>query len=202
MSKLDLDGLNKLYRQPHPLVVAKTLDHIERHGRRFIELSPFCVISSAGPDGRQDVSPRGGEPGFVHVADEKTLLLPDRGGNNRLDNIRNMLSGSGQIGMMFLIPGVDDVFRVNGRVEVLDDADLLQAFIEFGKPPKVILRVTVEEAFIHCPKALMRGRLWDPTAQIDRALLPSGTEMFTDQLGLPKPTEPEAVIVEAYRKDL
>jgi PPOX class probable FMN-dependent enzyme len=202
MTDLALDDLDRLYRRPHPLVMAKTLDHIEQHGARFIGLSPFCVISSAGQDGAQDVSPRGGEPGFVHVADRKTLLMPDRGGNNRLDSLRNLLGGSGRIGMMFLIPGIDDVFRVNGRAAAVEPGDLAAQFMEFGKPPRLILRITVEEAFLHCPKALMRSRLWDPDARIDRSALPTGSEMFSDQLGLPKPTVKEQDVVAGYRTQL
>jgi uncharacterized protein len=202
LDQLTANDLDRLYRKPHPLVLAKTLDRIEQHGRRFIGLSPFCVISSAGPDGRQDVSPRGGEPGFVHVANEKTLLMPDRGGNNRLDSLRNLLAGSGQIGLMFLIPGVDDVFRVNGRASLIDDAELAKDFVEFGKPPRAVLSIAVEEAFLHCPKAIMRGRLWDPDARVDRSVLPTGSEMFSDQLGLSKPTVPEAKVIEGYREQL
>lgn len=202
MGAVTLDELNRMYRAPHPLVLAKTLDHIDRHARQFIGLSPFCVISSAGPDGRQDISPRGGEPGFVHVADDKTLMMPDRGGNNRLDSLRNLLSGPGQIGMMFMIPGVDDIFRVNGRVSVLNDPELLQQFVEFKKPPLSILSIAVEEAFLHCPRALMRGRLWDPEARIDRSVMPTATEIFHDHVGLAKPTASEDEILADYRKHL
>lgn len=203
MTDVTLEGLDTLYRKPHPLVVAKTLDHVEPHSRRFIATSPFCVISSADADGRQDVSPRGGEPGFVHVSEDgKTMFMPDRGGNNRLDNLRNLLGGSGQIGMMFMIPGVDDVLRVNGRAAVVDDAELAAQFEEFGKLPKAIVRIDVQEVFLHCPKALMRARLWDEEAKIDRASLPTATDMFTDQLGLPKSTTPEEQVIESYRQQL
>lgn len=187
MKTLQLADLDQIYKPPGKLVRDKVLNVVEKHGRSFIALSPFCVISSAGPDGGVDVSPRGGEPGFVHVSEDgTTLFLPDRPGNNRLDTLRNLLSGSGRIGMMFMIPGFDDIYRVNGSAAATDDPDLLGQFVEFGKTPRLVLQITVEEAFLHCPKALMRARLWDPEAQVDRSALPTGAEMIFDQLQLGK----------------
>jgi PPOX class probable FMN-dependent enzyme len=202
MIELALEDLDRVYRKPHPLVVAKTMDKLDVHSRHFLRLASFCVISSAGPDGRQDVSPRGGEPGFVHALDDDTLLMPDRNGNNRLDSLRNLLSGSGQIGMMFMICGLNDVLRVNGRASVVEDEALLQRFIEFGKPPRAIVRIAVEEVFLHCPKALMRGGIWDPETWPDRSGLPSASEMFSDQLNLPKPTVSEEQVAANYRTQL
>jgi PPOX class probable FMN-dependent enzyme len=202
MGELALDDLERVYRKPHPLVVAKTLPKLDVHARHFLSLASFCVISSAGPDGRQDVSPRGGEPGFVHAEDDQTLLMPDRNGNNRLDSMRNLLGGSGQIGMMFMIPGLSDVLRVNGRATVLEDEALLGRFIEFGKPPKAIVRIAVEEVFLHCPKALMRAGLWEPERWPDRSALPSAMEMFSDQLNLPKPTATPEEVDANYRTQL
>jgi PPOX class probable FMN-dependent enzyme len=203
MKTLDLAGINELYKQPGKLVLDKVLDHVEKHGRAFIGLSPFCVVSSAGPDGAVDVSPRGGEPGFVHVSEDgRTLYLPDRPGNNRLDTIRNLLAGPGRIGLMFMIPGFDDVFRVNGRASATDDQDLLAQFVEFGKLPRLVLVVAVEEAFLHCPKAIMRARLWEADAQVERATLPSGAEMVMDQLNLGKPPISDEAIIESYKTQL
>jgi len=184
-------------------VLDKVLNHVDSHGRSLVALSPFCVVSAAGPDGRLDVSPRGGEPGFVHVSEDgRTLFLPDRPGNNRLDILRSILAGDGRIGMMFMIPGFDDVYRVNGRAEASDDADLLAQFEEFGRLPRLVLRIAVEEAFLHCPKAIMRGRLWDPDARVERSLLPSGAEMVSDQLKLgPLPVTNEQII-ESYKTQL
>ena len=199
---LTLEDLDRLYKPAHPLIKAKAMPRIDRHGARFIQLSPFCMVASAGADGGIDVSPRGGEPGFIHVRDEQTLMMPDRSGNNRLDTFRNILGGSGKVGLIFMIPGVEEAYRVNGRAALMADPELLTQFIEFGKPARSVLRIDVEEAFLHCPKAIMRGRLWDPEAQIDRSLLPTGSEMFSDQMNLPKPTVSEAVIREEYSKDL
>ena len=203
MKTLQLADIDGLYRAPGKLVLDKVLGHVEKHGKSFIALSPFCVISSAGPNGAIDVSPRGGEPGFVHVSEDgKTLFLPDRPGNNRLDNIRNLLTGPGSIGMMFMIPGFDDVFRVNGRASASDEADLLAQFVEFGKTPRLVLSIAVEEAFFHCPKAIMRAKLWEPEAQVERSALPSGAEMVMDQLQLGKPQVSDEVIIESYKTQL
>ena len=203
MKTLDLAGIDALYRQPGKLVLDKVLDHVEKHGRAFIGLSPFCVVSSAGPDGAVDVSPRGGEPGFVHVSEDgRTLYLPDRPGNNRLDTIRNLLSGPGRIGLMFMIPGFDDVLRVNGRASATADPDLLAKFVEFGKTPRLVLMVAVEEAFLHCPKAIMRARLWEADAQIERTTLPSGSEMIFEQLNMGKVPVPNEQIIASYREQL
>ncbi|MCR5880986.1 pyridoxamine 5'-phosphate oxidase family protein [Phenylobacterium sp. J367] len=116
----------------------------------------------------------------------KALFMPDRPGNNRIDSLKN-LSETGEIGMMFMIPGMDDVYRVNGRAELVNDQDLAEAFIEFGKAPRSVLRIEVREAFLHCPKALMRADLWGDTHRIERAEFPSLAEMVSDQIGLPKP---------------
>ena len=187
MSETMQDQLARLYQPPHPRTVAKAIDHVDPHGRRFIALSPFVVMGSVGQGG-VDVSPRGGGPGFVKVDEAgRTLLMPDRPGNNRIDSLKN-LADTGEVGLMFMIPGVDDIYRVNGRAELADDPALIQAFVEFGKPPRSVLRIAVREAFLHCPKALMRADLWGDSHRVDRATLPSLAEMVSDQIGLPKPT--------------
>lgn len=195
--------LNERYPPPHRFTVAKCLDHIDPHGRRFVELSPFLALASTGPDGRLDVSPRGGGPGFVRVSEDgKSLIMPDRPGNNRLDTLRNIAEGSGEVGLMFMIPGVDDIYRVNGRASVLVDDSLAQTFQEFGKVPKSLLKVEVREAYLHCPKALMRADLWGDTHRVDRAALPSLTEMVSDQIGLPKPQTSHEQDVEGLKQSL
>ncbi|MEO8115761.1 MAG: MSMEG_1061 family FMN-dependent PPOX-type flavoprotein [Phenylobacterium sp.] len=194
--------LERLYKPPHPLTVAKALDHVDVHGRRFIALSPFVVLGSVGEDG-VDVSPRGGGPGFVKVeADGRTLLMPDRPGNNRLDSLKNITSSAGEVGLMFMIPGVDDIYRVNGRATVIEDSALADQLAEFGKTPKTILRITVKQAFLHCPKALMRADLWGDSHRVDRSTLPSLVEMVSDQLNLPKPATTHDQQVEDLKKSL
>lgn len=195
--------LKERYKAPHRFTIAKCLDHIDPHGRRFIALSPFAAVASVGPDGSLDVSPRGGGPGFVRVADDgKCLIMPDRPGNNRLDTLKNIADGSGEVGFMFMIPGVDDIYRVNGRASVLVDDELARSFEEFGKVPVSLLQVEVREAYLHCPKALMRADLWGDTHRIDRATLPSLTEMVSDQIGLPKPTSTHEDDVEGLKQSL
>jgi hypothetical protein len=182
--------LDRLYSPPHPRTVQKDIGHVDKYGRRFIELSPFVALASVGANGAVDVSPRGGGPGFVHVAEDGlSLLIPDRPGNNRLDSLRNIAEGSGEIGLMFMIPGIDDIYRVNGRASLVVDEALAQQFVEFGKLPKTLVRVQVREAYLHCPKALMRADLWGDRHRVERSILPSLSEMVSEQVGLPKPTD-------------
>ena len=195
--------LNDRYKPPHRFTVAKCLDHIDPHGRRFIALSPFAAVASTGPNGSLDVSPRGGGPGFVRVSEDgKSLIMPDRPGNNRLDTLRNIAEGSGEVGFMFMIPGIDDIYRVNGRASVVVDDALSETFVEFGKVPTSLLRVEVREAYLHCPKALMRADLWGDSHRVDRATLPSLTEMVSDQIGLPTPATTHAEQIEGLRETL
>ncbi|HEX2815217.1 MAG TPA: MSMEG_1061 family FMN-dependent PPOX-type flavoprotein [Phenylobacterium sp.] len=195
-------ALAELYKPPHPLTVAKALDRIDPHGRRFIELSPFLVIGSAGEAGL-DVSPRGGGPGFVRVAEDGlSLLMPDRPGNNRLDTLKNIAAGAGEVGLMFMIPGVDDIYRVSGVASLETDEGLCATFEEFGKTPRTLLRVAVREAFLHCPKALMRADLWGESHRVERSVLPSLSEMISDQLKLEKPTATHDEQVLGLRKSL
>ncbi len=180
--------LDALYKAPHPITVAKCLDHVDPHGRRFIELSPFATIATVGPDGQVDVSPRGGGPGFVRVSEDgRHLVMPDRPGNNRLDSLRNIAEGSGEVGLMFMIPGIDDIYRVNGPASLVVDDALAAQFTEFGKVPKTLLKIAVREAYLHCPKALMRADLWGDSHRVDRATLPTLTEMVADQVGVALP---------------
>jgi uncharacterized protein len=195
--------LDALYAQPHKLTVAKDIGVVDKHGRRFIELSPFVALATVGPNGTVDVSPRGGGPGFIRVAEDgKSLLMPDRPGNNRLDSLRNVTEGSGEVGLMFMIPGVDDIYRVNGPASLVVDEDLARTFEEFGKLPKTLLKIAVREAYLHCPKALMRSDLWGDSHRIDRATLPSLSDMITDQLGVDRPKTTHAEQVESLKQTL
>lgn len=166
------EALRTLYGAAGERSLRKQLDRLDRHCRRFIELSPFVLVATSGIDGLGDVTPRGDRPGFVTVADDTTLLIPDRPGNNRLDTLMNLIERPG-IGLLFLIPGVDETLRVNGTAEIRDDADLLAPFAVDGRLPKTVVRIAVREAYLHCAKAFMRSRLWDPAAQVPRSDLPS-----------------------------
>jgi uncharacterized protein len=193
-------GLRALHAPPKERTLRKQLDHLDRHCRRFIELSPFVVMATAGAEGRLDATPRGGEPGFVTVADERTLLLPDRRGNNRLDSLTN-LTEHPEIGLLFMIPGIDESLRVNGAVELRTDADLVQPFRVGRSAPTVVLRIEVREAYLHCGKAMMRSRLWSPEAQVERSALPTLGVMLREQTGV-GPAESQAQMVARYRNEL
>ena len=167
----DVAALEALYGQPAGPSVAKEVDHLTSGYRAFVEASPFFVLATSGPDGL-DASPRGDGPGFVRVADERTLLVPDRRGNNRIDSLRNLIVDP-RVGLLFLIPGVDETLRVNGRAAITADPDLCAGFAVDGKAPKTVLVVTIESIFFQCARALLRSRLWDPATRIDRKSLPS-----------------------------
>lgn len=202
MSKIEtLEQLRALYPAAKGLAVDKQLSRLDRHCRRFIALSPFLVLATKGQDGLVDISPRGGDPGFIHVEDDETLLLPDWPGNNRLDNLENILADPA-ISLIFLIPGVDETLRVHGAAEIRTDEALVNLFAIGAKLPKSILRIRVKEAYLHCAKALMRARLWEPDARIDRDDLPSIAEMIQDQAGLSGPAESTTDMVARYRKIL
>ncbi len=195
------DALRQHYREATGRAVEKQLSRLDKHCRRFIELSPFMLIGSGGPDGRGDVSPRGEEPGFVQVLDDNRLAIPDRPGNNRLDTMTNLLTHPA-VGLLFLIPGVNETLRINGQAAIHDDEDLLARFEVKGRLPATVLVVTVDEAYLHCAKALMRSKLWDPETRIPRTALPSIGEMLKDQIGEHVEAEPQAEMVERYKKIL
>ena len=193
--------LRRTYREPAPRAQQKVLDHIDRHARDFIALSPFCVVSSLGADGRQDTSPRGDPPGFVAVLDERTLLIPDRPGNNQVDSLRNVIAHP-EVGLLFLVPGMNETLRVSGTAEIVIDEALLAPLAVGRKAPLSGLRVTVEEAFLHCGRSLIRSRLWDPEAQIDRSCYPSYGQVLADQIRGADAAEIDASEDEANRERL
>src|SRR5439155_12636285 len=162
---------------PTELVRKKIADCLNPLTRQFVERSPFVVVATGRPDGGLDVSARGDPAGFVRILDERTLLLPDRPGNKLADTLTNLLEDD-RIALLFLIPGVNDTFRVNGRARIVDDPELLAASEIDGKVPRLGLLVEVEEAYTHCPKALLRSELWNPERQIDRSELPRSGEIL------------------------
>ena len=174
-------SLRALHHQPMSRATDKVLRALDQHCRRIIALSPFCLVATQGPNGA-DISPRGDPAGFVRALDERTLLLPDRVGNNRLDAMTNLLANP-RIGLLFLVPGMNETLRINGTARITDDARLLAPSAVNNRAPKIGLVVAVEEAFLHCAKALVRSALWDETRHIDRASLPSFAEMLLDHVG-------------------
>ncbi len=193
--------LRTVYGEPNARSKQKVLNRLDRHCRRFIALSPFCVLSTAGADGRADVSPRGDVPGFVAAPDERTLLIPDRPGNNRTDSLRNILAQP-HVGLLFLVPGMNETLRVSGTAEIVTDADVLAPLSMKGRPPVSVLRVTVERAFLHCAKALIRAKLWDPAAQVERAGFPTYGQMLADQIRGADAASIDAALDEAARDRL
>jgi len=193
--------LRSLYLQPKPRSLAKQLDHLDGHCRHFIGLSPFLVLATVGKDGRVDASPRGGAAGFVRVRDDTTLHLPDALGNNRLDSYTNIVQ-TGRCGLIFFLPGMDETLRVNGRASLLDAPELLAQFPHDRHPPRIVIEVAVEEAYLHCAKALMRSRLWDSNRHIDRSIFPSMGQMIKEQSGSYEPAESQQQMLVRYAGEI
>ena len=171
------DDLREVIGAPAEVVVSKLADRLNHLTRQFVERSPFVCIATGRPDGGLDVSPRGDPAGFVRILDERTLLLPDRPGNRLADTLTNLLVDS-RVALIFVIPGVGDTFRVNGRGRIVEDEELLAESTVDGKPPKLGILVEIEEAYTQCSKALIRSDLWNPERHIDRSELPSSGEIL------------------------
>jgi uncharacterized protein len=201
LTDLAAGDLASIYPAPTPRVVAKARPEIDAHAAKFIRMSPFCVLATSGSDGGVDASPRGGNPGFVHVVSPTQLLLPDRSGNNRIDSFRNIVEGSGQLQLIFFVPGIDETLRIGGTGKLSAEPDLLASMEEFGKLPRAVLSVAVREAYFHCGKALMRAKLWSPDAKVERAALPSISQIIHEQTRLGEP-EPQAAVEARYRTQL
>ena len=193
------EALRALYPPAKERSVRKQLDHLDRHCLRFVSLSPFVVLASGNRDGQLDASPRGGEPGFVKAPDAGTLLIPDAPGNNRLDTLENIIA-AGRLGLLFLVPGVDETLRVNGRARLR--GDLLELFKGEKREPKLVIEVKVEDAYLHCAKALMRSKLWSAESRVERSVLPTMGQMLNDQLGEQTLPESQEQMVERYKAEL
>jgi PPOX class probable FMN-dependent enzyme len=196
------ERLRELNKHPSHFVRNKEIDHLDDICRRFIAASPFVVIASRGPDGRLDVSPKGDPAGFVKVLDDKTLAIPDRLGNNRLDTFENLLSCP-DVGLIFIIPGNGDTLRVSGKGQIVRDSALQDSLAVNGKPPNLAMVITVEEAFLHCPKCIIRSRLWKPDQWPDLSDVPTLAEAMIAHGSLSESmTEIEAVIENSNTKRL
>jgi PPOX class probable FMN-dependent enzyme len=201
LTDLAANDLIAIYPKPTPRVIAKARPEIDVHAKNFIAMSPFCVLATSGSDGSVDASPRGGNPGFVHVEGPNRLLMPDRSGNNRIDSFKNIVEGSGFVQLIFFVPGIDETLRVGGKGRLTTDPDLLASMVEFGKAPRVVLGIDVKEAYFHCGKALMRSRLWSQDYQVKRSEFPSIAEVIHDQTTLGEP-ESQAVVEARYKTQL
>ncbi|USG61418.1 pyridoxamine 5'-phosphate oxidase family protein [Sneathiella marina] len=196
-----VDALYEIYKQPNEKVQRKVLSALDSHCRDFISNCPFLVIGTHGIDGGTDTSPRGDAPGFIDVLDDTTLLLPDRPGNNRLDTLRNIVVNPA-VGLLFMIPGLRETLRINGKAAISTDPQLLARGVAQGKTPVTTLKIDVTEAYLHCGKALIRSRLWDPAARLDVNALPSPAKIYADQIGGLNTAEMQQVLDTSYTETL
>ncbi|ALG09578.1 MSMEG_1061 family FMN-dependent PPOX-type flavoprotein [Kibdelosporangium phytohabitans] len=186
--------------EPEAMIKAKVHDRVDRHTHLFIAHSPFLAMATSDATGLPDCSPRGDYPGFVKVLDERTLAIPDRPGNKLADSLRNIAENDG-IGLMFVIPGMREVLRVNGHAYVTDEPDVLARMRTEGKPAQLAIIVEVAEVFFHCGRALIRSRLWDPASQALAGEMPSAGAVAAEQMGLDiDPAVVENMLEAGYRQ--
>lgn len=176
----DEETLRRVYPKVSKPIRDKAIDYLDEFAQQFISLSPFFCIGTARPDNLADVSPRGGEPGFVQVLDARHFAFPDRPGNNRLDTLTNLVHAPAA-GLLFLIPGIEETLRVNGTASITVQEDLIARFVVDGKRPRSVIVVEVAEVYLHCSKALKRSELWKPERHVERSRLPSWGEMLRNQ---------------------
>ena len=194
------EALRAIVGEPADLVMRKDIGRLDEHCRAFIARSPFVLVGTSGADGFCDVSPRGDAPGFARVLDERTLVLPERPGNKRTDTLTNIIDNP-QVGLLFLVPGVEETLRVNGRARVVRDSALLASMAVNNKPPLLAIVVEVRESYLHCAKAFKRARLWDADSQVLRTELPSLARIIYDQLQLDCELDDlERGLAEGYKK--
>ena len=197
----DLPALERLYGDAVPASISKEFDHIHPLYRPFIEAAPFVALATCGPGGL-DCSPRGDRPGFVRVVDERTVMLPDRRGNNRIDSLRNVLVDP-RVALLFLVPGVAEALRINGRAAISVDPALLASFAVDDRAPRSVLVVSVDSVYYQCAKSIVRSRLWDPDARIERSTLPStGTMQAAFTRGAVDAADYDAALAERIRSQL
>jgi PPOX class probable FMN-dependent enzyme len=200
--KIDsLEALRRLYPLPGERAQRKELAALEKHSRHYIARSPFVVIATVDAAGGMDASPRGGEPGFVKLHEDRHLLIPDAPGNHRLDSLQNILQ-TGQVGLLFMIPGIDETLRVNGRAELRTDPELLAGCADPRRVPTLVIRVEVQQVYLHCAKAFMRSRLWSDEARQSRGEMPPLGQIIREQTGLQVPPETQEQMLARYQSDL
>ncbi len=198
----DISEIRNIYGHPMERTVKKQLPRLEKHSRAFIAMSPFLVMATCDAEGRCDASPKGDAPGFVTVLDDETLLIPDRLGNNRVDSIGNILQHP-RVGLIFLVPGLRETLRVNGRAKITTDPELLGPTAFNEKMPRSGILVTADEVYFHCGKAMIRSDLWNPEKHVGRDAFPSLGIVIAEQIGqLVEPREAERATEESYRTRL
>lgn len=198
------DDLRDAVGEPTASIAEKEMPMLDKHARHFLSLSPILFISTAGVDGRADISPRGDPAGFVKVIDDRTILIPERPGNRRADTMSNIVENPGHsVALIFLLPGVEETLRASGRARVVDDPAALADMAVRGKVPQLGILVEIDEVFFHCAKALKRARLWDPETHIERHAFPTLAQITKDQREADTPLEEiEARIRESYETRL
>lgn len=197
----DQQQLRDHFGQISPLAEKKVLQRLDRFCRDFIALSPFLVLATSDGKGNADASPRGDAPGFVAVLDDKTMLIPDRRGNNRIDSFQNIMDAPG-VGLIFFVPGIDETLRVNGKATITQDTQFLAGLAARGVTPTIGMKISVDEAYFHCGKALMRSKLWDKAAQVERSAFPSLGRIISEQTAAITVEAAETAMIEAYSKRL
>jgi PPOX class probable FMN-dependent enzyme len=197
------EELRELIGDPIELAVRAQLTALDQHCRAFIAHSPFLLLGTANSEGKGDVSPKGDPPGFVQVLDDRTLVIPDRPGNRRLDTLMNIVVNP-EVGLLFLVPGMEETLRVNGRATIVRDEELLDMTMVNGKRPLLAIVVDVEQAFLHCAKAFKRSHLWDPESRVERGAIASLAQIMMDQTNPEDCTveDLEDMIEEAYKTTL
>jgi PPOX class probable FMN-dependent enzyme len=196
-----LEALRSLYAAPTERALRKQIAALDVHARRFVALSPFLVLATCDAAHRLDASPRGGEPGFVKVGADGDLLVPDAPGNNRLDSLENLVR-VGRVGLLFMVPGIEETLRVNGLAVLSTAPQDIAACTTERRAPKLVIRVTPDAVYLHCAKAFLRSRLWEPQARVERSTLPTIGRMIADQTGLPASDETREQMLARYASDL
>lgn len=195
--------LREMYGEPSKLVQNKAIAQMDSHVRNFIAQAPFLIIATADEEGKCDASPRGDAPGFVHIIDDNHLVIPERPGNKRMDSISNILSNP-QIGLIFMIPTLEETLRINGRACIIRDAELLEKMAVKGRVPTIGIGVQVEECFMHCAKAFMRSGLWKPESWPEAGTTPNVSQILADHVKLPGVTAKEVAegLEDSYKNRL
>ena len=198
------DELRSIYKTPQPTAgsIRKELNKLDGHCKSFIARSPFVLIGSSDGKGNADVTPKGDKPGFAAILDDNTIAIPDRPGNNRLDTLENIILNPA-VGLLFLIPGMNETLRVNGEARITVDAALRERLAVEGKPPQSVVIVTVRSAYMHCAKAFMRSELWKPESWPDRGTMPTLGQILRDQMAVDQSaSDTDRRLDEAYKQTL
>jgi hypothetical protein len=198
----NVEELRQAYGAPHDVSLRKEMRFLDRHARNFIANCPFVLIGSSDKEGNGDVTPKGDRPGFVAVLDDTTIAIPDRPGNNRLDTLENVIRNPA-VGLIFLVPGMNETLRINGLAKITFDEALRERLAVDGKAPRSVMVVSIKAVYMHCAKAFLRSRLWNPEGWLPRSAMPTLGEILKDQLSLPETAnEADSRLEDSYSKSM